>query len=164
MSRSLNRNPSCLIIVNKEWMQRAKFGDEGEGGRRPRRREQQPCSCKFSAISCSRPPSFLRSFLASFLPSHLSPLSKLEPGSLLLPRSLVVQHGDHYCIEDGARAVRRRRLLLHASSVFFVDPVAQEPQLRTNERPTFKEEDRNRSIGNLSKVYLPQAVKGTSTA
>ena len=127
--------------------------------------EQRLCSCKFSAISCSRPPSFVLSFPPSFLPSHLSPLSKLEPGSLLLPPSLVVQHGDHYCIEDGARAVRRRRrLLLHASSVFFVDPVAQEPQLRTNERPTFKEEDRNRSIGNLSKVYLPQAVKGTSTA
>lgn len=57
-------------------MQRAKFGDEG-GGRGGAR-------CKFSAISCSLLPIF------SFPLSHLSPLSKLEPGSLPLSLSLTV--------------------------------------------------------------------------
>ena len=141
-------------------MQRAKFGDEGEGG------GPGGAAALLLQVQCNFlfPSSFVPSFVPSLLPSFplISVLSRnwnrAPSFSLLLPPSLVVQHGDHYCIEDGARAVRRRRLLLHASSVFFVDPVAQEPQLRTNERPTFKEEDRNRSIGNLSKVYLPQAV------
>ena len=60
-------------------------------------------------------PSFLSSPSLSL--SHLSPLSKLEPGSLSLSHCAE----DHYCIEDGA--ARAPGFCVYASPVFFVERI-----------------------------------------
>ena len=129
--------------------------------------EQRLCSCKFSAISCSRPPSFLRSFLPCFLPS-LSSQSSLEIGTGLPPSPSLSPSSCCTGTIIALRTVRARCggggfCCMHLQFSLST-PLPRSRNCRTNERPTFKEEDRNRSIGNLSKVYLPQAVKGTSTA
>ena len=119
--------------------------------------------CNFLSPSSSFVPSFLPS-----LSSQSSPLSKLEPGSL--PPSL----SPSACSTGTIIALRTARAqcggggggfcCMHLQFSLSTPLPRSSHNYRTNERPTFKEEDRNRGIGNLSKVYLPQAVKGTSTA
>ena len=92
-------------------MQRAKFGDEGGGraaGRRSRGSLQVQCNFLF-------PSSYL------LLPSHLSPLSKLEPGSLSLSLSLLTVLRTIIALRTAQRV--RGGLLLHASPVFFVERI-----------------------------------------
>ena len=141
-------------------MQRAKFGDEGEGG------GPGGAAALLLQVQCNFlfPSSFVPSFLPSFplisvlsrnwnrAPSFSLPPSSCSTGTIIALRTVRARCG-------GGGGFCCMHLQFSLST-----PLPRSSNRRTNERPTFKEEDRNRSIGNLSKVYLPQAVKGTSTA
>ena len=138
-------------------MQRAKFGDEGEGG------GPGGAAALLLQVQCNFlfPSSFVRSLLPCFLPS-LSSQSSLEIGTGLPPSP---SFSSSSCCTGTIIALRTVRARCGGGGFCCMHlqfslstPLPRSRNCRTNERPTFKEEDRNRSIGNLSKVYLPQAV------